>query len=127
MSESHPPPYAAATAPAMQAPAVQVQLQPVPYAQQTQMQVVLLHKPTLSRRQQGMKCPNCQQQVLTNTKFENGLAMWLSVGGCFLLTGVCCWVPCLIRDLKVRRLRGVSQCAVMLWPSRSVPPTLRAQ
>ncbi|KAL2917449.1 hypothetical protein HK105_203115 [Polyrhizophydium stewartii] len=93
MGESLPPSYASVPPPALQPP-------PVQYAQQVPMQPMLVQMPPMGRHPQSMLCPNCHQQVVTNTKNENGLAMWLAVGGCCVVTGVCCWVPFLIKDLK---------------------------
>ncbi|KAL2917450.1 hypothetical protein HK105_203116 [Polyrhizophydium stewartii] len=53
------------------------------------------------RKPQNVFCPTCRNQVMTTTTTNSGIAVWLSVGGCCLLTGCCCfWVPLVIDDLK---------------------------
>ncbi|KAL2917440.1 cell death-inducing p53 target 1 [Polyrhizophydium stewartii] len=98
--QTYPQPYGAPGAAPVQAYAVQpVPGQPI-YVQPMPGQPIMVTTVQYGKNPQNVTCPTCKNQVMTQTTTENGLAMWLAVGGCCLLTGCCCWIPLLISDLK---------------------------
>ncbi|OQV19790.1 putative Lipopolysaccharide-induced tumor necrosis factor-alpha factor-like protein [Hypsibius exemplaris] len=77
------------------------QQQPGVTHQQT---IVFMQGAQLGPNPTMVNCPNCSQQVVSVTEFENGTLTWLWVGGLCLIG---CWAGCCLIPLCVDETKDV--------------------
>ncbi|KAK2533384.1 hypothetical protein Q9233_004598 [Columba guinea] len=77
--------------------------QPAPAHNPVTVQTVYVQQPVIFYdRPVQMRCPSCNQMIVTRLSYDSGALTWLSCGGLFLLGCVagCCLIPFCIDALK---------------------------
>ncbi|KAM4657202.1 lipopolysaccharide-induced tumor necrosis factor-alpha factor [Amazona ochrocephala] len=78
-------------------------VQPSPTHNPITVQTVYVQQPVVfCDRPVQMRCPSCNQIIVTHLSYDSGALTWLSCGGLFLLGCVagCCLIPFCIDALK---------------------------
>jgi len=73
---------------------------PAPSAPATPQYANAVVSNTVPRYSCKIICPNCKKEVDTIVSVENSTLVWILCVVLFLFTGICCFIPFLIKSLK---------------------------
>ncbi|KAJ3044243.1 hypothetical protein HK097_001550, partial [Rhizophlyctis rosea] len=78
------------------------------------------------RSAQRVICPNCNHEVTTKAKLEDGLCVWLSAGACL---AVGCWLGCCFIPFCVDELKDVEHhcpnCNALVGKNKKINSVLK--
>ena len=73
---------------------------PAPQHGQPPPQTMAVAPLVFGRGPADIQCNNCNKQVQTKLDHEMGRGSWMIAFGLFFITGICCFLPCVLDGLK---------------------------